>query len=246
MPTGKYLKYLIEAIFIILLILKIAEFTYTLPLQSDTLRHISTAKILKYPPIFNKDPFSFNVPNRYINYEFLSQKVFYIFYRWGNLFSLNILKLCILLTITLLIYLSYPLKTQIIFIKWAVIFLSLEVIGVFSVLRPHIFSMLFFTLIIYLSNRWKENYLVSIFVPFLIILWAHFHIMFILGSAIFIIYFLPKTKHKRISLLTMIILAELFLTTSYGCNLFWEVLDILKNVHLSYPVHKLNFEFFPF
>ena len=135
------------------------------------------------------DPYSFTAYNHpWINHEWLSELIFYFTYLWqgdaGLLFGKLLVGLCVAICLSKICCM----RQCHLFIYAVGMMLAIFVISPGFMIRPQIFSFLFFTLFVYLLHLWyhlKKNYLFLL--PLLMVLWVNLHGGFLMGWALLIL-----------------------------------------------------------
>lgn len=174
----------------------------------DVWFHLATGKVITHSrALLAGDPFTFIAaaemdPERsfLLNSYWLAQILMYASYMLGGLSGLIAVKIVVLLTIPLLLFLQGQQRGH---DKWVTILL-MSLCGwqtfSFTAERPQILSMLFFVILMWLlsvigyagqnstSARCKYNATAALFLPLLMVVWANCHPGFMLGSAVLVIY----------------------------------------------------------
>ena len=169
----------------------------------DLWGHIQFGKDLWHADHFiREDTYSFTAHgNPWINHEWLSELIFYGIYRYfgdaGLLFGKLGIGICIVTLLTRLC--RY--RNQMPVVYAIVMILSISVISPGFMIRPQVFSFLFFTLFFYLFYLHFEegkNYLFLL--PCLMIVWVNLHGGFLIGWVLIAAIVLWKTFARLIGL----------------------------------------------
>ncbi len=132
------------------------------------------------------DPYSFTAYGQpWINHEWLSEIIFYLTYRYlgdaGLLFGKLTIGLCIVAVLSNIC----AFRKQIALVYTTVMVLAISVISPGFMIRPHVFSFLFFTLflhVLHLHFAKRKNFLCLL--PCLMALWVNLHGGFLMGWAL--------------------------------------------------------------
>lgn len=159
----------------------------------DFFWHLATGRwIVDNLRLPSSDPFSYTTPVLLASRElfilksyWLSQVIYSILY---NLMGYNGIILLRFFIWSLLLYILYKranlqVKDSLILL-WLLIVSSMVLLINYPLERPHIWSFLFFNLLLYMLERGKSFYLI----PPLMLLWANMHGGYILGSLIIMVY----------------------------------------------------------
>ncbi|HEY4715984.1 MAG TPA: hypothetical protein VII00_02655, partial [bacterium] len=148
--------------------------------EPDLFLHLKIGELIINGHFPKNDPFTYIAEGTpWVPSEWLSQVIFYLFYARGGFKFLEIFTSLVVLIVFLLFFLLILRKSNVylaFFFAFITFFLTMNRIQP----RPHIFSYLFFVVILYiLKNRRKRLF----FLPLLFLLWSNFHPEFIMGIA---------------------------------------------------------------
>jgi hypothetical protein len=129
------------------------------------------------------DPYSFTAYNQpWINHEWIAELIFYFTYRFGSDTGLLIVKLVIGLCVVGCLFKTCHIREHLPLAFTIIMVLAIFVISPGFMIRPQIFSFLFFTLFVHLLFLFfikGKNYLFIL--PLLMIVWVNFHGGFLIG-----------------------------------------------------------------
>lgn len=211
--------------------------------------HLKTGEyIWENKKIPHKDLFSYTAENQeWTTHEWLSEVVFYLFYKYFGLISLIFLKGFIISITFYFIFVIAMKKAENINKAVFVVMLSMLTSAGSFLERPQIFSYLFFSILLYFLFLYKngENYLFLI--PTLALLWTNSHSSFPLLFLIFSVFLLNEIiKKNKIKNLIFIMLFSLifsfFNPNSYKIFLY-PFYTIFNPAHLENILewHSPNF-----
>ncbi|MEP7145381.1 MAG: hypothetical protein ABI792_00075 [bacterium] len=180
--------------------------TFKITGDDDVFWHLATGRyIVETHSVPSTDIFGFATEGQtWMPFEWGWDVLTYGIYNLGGYTALSIFKTLIFL----LIYFIFFLILRKFKISYTIIFLffTLLTFGIMDRLtpRPHIMSLLFFAVLLYIIIRYKyfnrENYKMLFFIPLIFLIWANMHMgiiagMFLMGIFItseIIIYFYPE------------------------------------------------------
>jgi len=191
-----------------------------------------------------EDIYSFTVfGGRWINHEWLSELIFSVIFRFFGVIGLLVLKAVIVVLIFSFIWHIIKMNTNKFLIKY-IAFIS----GVFVIsadiltLRPQLFSILFFSMYIYMIK--KDKFILS---PLIMLLWVNMHGGFLMGLLMGIFYFVKRKNSKSLFILFLLFMVTLinpyflnlhaFLYKSLTVDRYiseWQSLIYLKPFILNY------------
>jgi hypothetical protein len=202
--------------------------------EFDLFWHIKTGELmLQNHQLFYTDPYSFtHLGVDWINHEWLSQIIFAILYKIGNLPLIAFMNALI---IGLLIYQWFGrlLKAKIsVFMCLAVSFFVFLTTSAVWTPRPHLFSLLLFSTTLLVLQRYRRSQKAKAWwLPLIVILWVNLHSGFITGLVLLLLFNLSEgikllfnlsnrmqpLRYKHIVLISIICLLVSFLTP-YGVD----------------------------
>lgn len=211
---------LILAIFFSLVVFFIRD---SVMLDPDFGWHIETGNyILKYG-IPKTDPFSFTMPSyKFIEYEWLSDLIYAIFYPTLSMFGFSILQYLIIVSS---LFLLIGKK----FYKWtpAVVLFSTGELLMFPGVRPQIFTWIFFSIFLFILFDKKRRSKYIFLLPLLMIVWVNLHGGFAIGIFLLLLILITESYiNKKIYIKGFIaLLLSIFATfiNPYGIRI-WEVI----------------------
>ncbi|MDH4230469.1 MAG: hypothetical protein OEW04_00385 [Nitrospirota bacterium] len=200
-------------------------------MECDFFWHLKTGEwIWQHKSLPSEDPFAYTTPEGYserkhfiLTSYWLSQIIYYLSYLAGGMTGIIFLRFIV---VGLLIFLVLKRKAgdsilyECLLIIFIVFFLTR-----FSLERPHVYSFLFFPLILYLLDKIrdeddsfdeKKKYL---FLPLIMILWANMHGGYVLGQAVIVMYLVTeglKFTHHSLKPLSKKIYIRLLLAGMLG------------------------------
>jgi len=200
--------------------------------------HLRFGQIVLAKGIIYKDLFSYTMPSyNFIDHEWLSDVLLALFYPIIGKVGFSLIFASIL-SISLMI------QARIVRNRWVLIPFSLSGMSLFSVagIRPQLFSILFFSIIISLvlnkTNYEKYKYAV----PLLFLVWANLHGGFLVGIFVLLLFILFKfIKSKKIIIRDLSILLISIIATfinPYGLNLWKEILVSATDVSLRFRIEE--------
>jgi hypothetical protein len=228
-PQKVYSPYYDYALFIIFGIFIVLLTTFKITGDDDVFWHLATGKyIVETGHVPSQDIFGYVTQGQeWMPFEWGWDILTYGIYNIGGYTGLSIFRTIIFLLIFYIYFLIYK-KFK---ISPAISFLILTILafGTMDRLtpRPHIISLLFFVLILYIIIQYRyfnrNNYKILFFIPLIFLFWANMHMGIIAGMFLFgiwiiseaIIYFKPQSfSSKEIPALTkpeLVRLALIFL-----------------------------------
>lgn len=132
------------------------------------------------------DPYSFTAHGEpWLNHEWLAEVIFYLTYRFLGDAGLLFGKLIIGLFIVALLWRICGFQKHISLVTAGILTLAITVISPAFMIRPQVFSLLFFTLFVFLFYLYLEKDTDRLCgLPFLMALWVNLHGGFLIGWAI--------------------------------------------------------------
>lgn len=216
-PQKVYSPYYDYALFIIFGIFLVLLTTFKITGDDDVFWHLATGKyIVETGHVPSQDIFGYVTEGQeWMPFEWGWDILTYGIYNLGGYTALSILRTVIFLLIFFIYFLIYK-KFK---VSPTISFLILTILafGTMDRLtpRPHIISLLFFVLLLYIIIQYRyfnrNNYKILFFIPVIILLWANMHMGIIAGMFLLsiwfvseiIIYFKPQTfSSKEIPALT--------------------------------------------
>jgi len=241
-PLYNYGLIILFAVFIILLT------TFKITGDDDVFWHLATGKyIVETHHVPSTDIFGYVTQGQqWMPFEWGWDVLTYGIYNLGGYTALSVFRTIIFLLIFFILF--YILRKFKISYSLIFIFLILLAFGMIDRLtpRPHIMSMLFFVLLLYIITEYKyfnrRNYKILFFIPLIFLVWANMHMGIIAGIFLFgifvfseiIIYLKPQSFSSKeipalskqeitrlvlifvISILTMLINPNFFATYIYA------------------------------
>lgn len=223
-------------------------------LDGDLPRHLTFGGIIlserQIPPT---EPLIHPYENRpYTSHEWLSQTIYALIYSVGGLSALVLVAALLLSTTFYLLYAylveRFSLRLPTLFIvAWGAVATSLN-----WAIRPHLFSMLLFTLCLIWADRLRRGERISIWrFPVLMILWSNLHGIFIAGILILLSfavgwtvdYLFGKRDHpaigKRLWLALILSIAGSLLNPGLADSWF-RILGFVNNPYLMSRMLEAN------
>jgi len=158
--------------------------------------------ILKTRTVPRYDSYSYSHHGqRWINHEWLAELLFYAVFKTATSTGLIFLKVVLGFITTLLIFFSLKNKTENSVLKIIFLTLALSVINYGFLTRPQVFTYLFFTLLLFLIDKYenaKKSYLLYP-IPFIFLLWCNLHGGFIAGVGFLFLYLIFKILERNAS-----------------------------------------------
>ncbi len=135
----------------------------------------------------------------WINHEWLSELILYIIFILSKGLGLVIFKLFAGLSIASLIYISLSKNTKSVYLKLVFMILCFSILWSGFAIRPQIFTFLFFTLLIFLLDRFEntEDNRWIYCLPVIFLLWPNLHGGFITGVGFLLLYCLFKIRERK-------------------------------------------------
>jgi len=132
------------------------------------------------------DPYSFTAHGEpWINHEWLAEVIFYLSYRFLGDAGLLFGKLIIGLLVVALLWKTCTFQKNMSLVTAGILILAVIVISPAFMIRPQVFSLLFFTLFLFLLYLYLEKDTDRLYaLPFLMALWVNLHGGFLIGWAI--------------------------------------------------------------
>ena len=133
--------------------------------------------------------------SKWINHEWLSELVFYGVTRYAGPVGLLVLKTLIGLAIAFILYLSVTAKTRSVLLAMVFLFVSFSMMSFGFLIRPQIFTYFFFTLVIFLLEKFRgsERDVWIYPLPVIFLLWANMHGGFVAGLAVLFLFYAFRT-----------------------------------------------------
>lgn len=216
-PQKVYSPYYDYALFIIFGIFLVLLTTFKITGDDDVFWHLATGKyIVETGHVPSQDIFGYVTEGQeWMPFEWGWDILTYGIYNLGGYTALSIFRTAIFLLIFFIYFLIYK-KFK---VSPTISFLILTILafGTMDRLtpRPHIISLLFFVLLLYIIIQYRyfnrNNYKILFFIPVIILFWANMHMGIIAGMFLLsiwfiseiIIYFKPQTfSSKEIPALT--------------------------------------------
>ena len=153
--------------------------------------------------ILKQDIFSYTSEGKaWINHQWLAQVVFHSIYKIAGIQGLIIFKASIILIIFfLLLRLALALKSNITLVSFLIALIAVMSSGRFYV-RPELFSILFFTIFIYILFKWRYSEKCNIKLLFLLplceILWINLHAGAVIGIGLCFIFLIGELSQNLI------------------------------------------------
>ena len=187
---------LITFLFVLLVsVFKIANYDIWYHLKAGEVI-VGTHNILK------QDIFSYtSFGKTWINHQWLSQIIFSSIFKLAGIPGLIVFKACIILIVFfLLLRLALALKSNITLTSFLIILITCMSSGRFYV-RPELFSILFFTIFIYILFKWryseKRNIKLLFLLPLCEILWINLHAGAVIGIVLCFIFLIGELSRKK-------------------------------------------------
>lgn len=181
-------------------------------ISKDIWLHLKTGEyIFKNLEIPRYDLFSYTLGNhRWINHEWLTQIIFYIVFHLSGVLGLIALKAIVISAVFCLIFrLAYRKDNLIVSVFF--IIMALFAFNYRSSLSPEIFTFLFMAVFLYVIQKEKNIWVLSL----VQILWVNMHGYFIIGPFIVLLYMLGELVSRNFSKFRT--LAVLFIVIVLTC-----------------------------
>lgn len=209
----KILKYLFIFSFFILVI----SFLIFPVTDLDIWMHLVSGKyILENFKIPQSEFYSYTASGKpWIDHEWLSQAIFYIFYQASSYYGLILLRIIIFLLIFSVFFVILNKKTNY-FFATAISFITLLVSHDRFYLRPEVFTLLFTISYIYVLEQYclKPTKLIYL-LPILQILWVNLHGYFLLGIIVPLLFLIGQFFEKKDNSSNLFLLALLLVLASF-------------------------------
>ncbi|MFH1904501.1 MAG: tetratricopeptide repeat protein [bacterium] len=158
---------------------------------------VNTHNVLKHD-IFSYTSFG----KTWINQHWLSQVIFCSIYELAGITGLIVFKTGIILIVFfLLLKLASILRSNIILTSFLIVLIAAMSSGRFYV-RPNLFSILFFTIFIYILFKWryseKRNVRLVFLLPFCEVLWANLHAGAVIGIVLCFIFLIGELSQNLV------------------------------------------------
>jgi hypothetical protein len=195
------------------------------------------------------DPFSFTAYGQpWINHEWLSEIIFYLTYRQFGDAGLLFGKLSIGLCIVAVLSNICAFRKQMPIVYATVMVLAISVISPGFMIRPQVFSFLFFSLFLYVLHQYlSERRNLLFLLPCLMALWVNLHGGFLMGWTLLItvvtwktlthFIFGKKTKHLGALWMWLLIASAATLLNPYGYKL---LVFLYKTLSLPRQISEWN------
>lgn len=205
-----------------------------------------------------KDPYSFTAEgHRWINHEWLSEIIFYLTYQIFGSAGLLIGKLTIGLCMTAMIIKICGMRYRDPLILVIVLILASFVARKGFMIRPQLFSFLFFSVFLYLFHLFFEKQKNRLYlIPIIMVLWVNLHGGFLMGWALVMGVVGWKTlekliRGKQVDQLGMLWMWALLTSLStllnpYGINLLiflYESLSVPRQITEWAPIPLMDISF---
>ncbi|MBI2251623.1 MAG: tetratricopeptide repeat protein [Armatimonadetes bacterium] len=232
--------------------------------DTDTFWHLKAGELISKNKNFHfTDNYSCTAKGfPWRNYEWLSEIIFYITYIKGNFFALQILKSIIIMITFLFIFMAGYEFGKNLFVSWIITILACKASQHAFTIRPQIFSLLFFSIFLFLAVKFQNSFNTKKFLfifPLIMLIWANFHGAYIIGLIYFLMlmvfYALKRDSVKAKSLFLIFILS--FLAVFINPNtyhaitysLYWikdnpYTRTIVEFLPLRLDIHDSYFQFF--
>ncbi|MBL7068588.1 MAG: hypothetical protein ISS34_01845 [Candidatus Omnitrophica bacterium] len=219
MRTTKFLK----GIFILLILASASFFFFSInSTDTDLWGHLKFGEdIQKTQTVPRYDSYSYSFfGKRWINHEWLSELLFYTIFKFTTSTGLILFKVGLGFIITLLIFLALENKTKSGILKIIFILSALSVINYGFLTRPQVFTYLFFTLFVFLIDRYEKTgkYYMLYPLPFISLAWCNLHGGFIAGMGFLLLYLIFKIFEKKVTKRLVIITSLAALLTLINPN----------------------------
>jgi hypothetical protein len=206
--------------------------------------------IWKAKALIRTDPYSFTAYGQpWINHEWLAELIFYFTYFYLGDAGLLFGKLGIGLVIVALLYKLCSLRKSDSIVYAIIIVLAIAVISPGFMIRPQLFSFLFFTLYLYIFHFYfieKKSFFFLL--PFIMVIWANLHGGFLMGLVFLSIvvawetfsHFVLGKKENRMGILWLWFLLTSFSTliNPYGYKL---IVFLYKTLAEPRQISEWNF-----
>jgi len=138
------------------------------------------------------DPFSFtNYGHPWITHEWLSEIIYYLFYKAGKLYGLIIANTVFLSAVFTILYRLTRLRTGRPFMSAVLVMITAVLSSVFWVYRPHILGYICFLAFLYVLELYKMGHHRLLWIlPPIMVLWVNLHGSYIMGLILIVLYLL--------------------------------------------------------
>lgn len=211
-------RYLPSLIFVLLVLIALVSFLRPAT-DPDLGWHIRYGEIVYLENRFIRyDEFSHTMAGYTFSPYFLSEVIFYLLFRFGGLLALSVLS-SLLATVPFLLVAKFTVKKTPILAVAILIFAAIFVAMPFAGVRIQLISWLFFA-IFYLVfiGKYYLNLKVMFLLPLAIALWANLHFGFLIGIALFGLFFLVESFK--------------FVILKFYPNILWLKKDVLTQKEL--------------
>jgi hypothetical protein len=201
--------------------------------------------------------YSYTAPDHpWINHEWLAEIIFYLIFSLGGSTGLLIFKL-LLGFVTVHLICAYNLKTGA--NPWALMgsmALTIPALAPGFMVRPHLWTILFFTIFLYLLNKGLQDKLTLLYwIPFLMLVWVNCHGGVVAGLAVYAVVTLIEGSRSIITgtqswkplLASFLFSCLAVLINPHGMGLwdfFYHSLSVPRNITEWNPVPLPGTQFF--
>ena len=204
------------------------------------------------------DPYSFTAHGQpWINHEWLAELIFYLTYRYLGDAGLLFGKLGIGLFVVAVLCKICTFRKQLPLVYAVVMVLAISVISPGFMIRPQVFSFLFFSLFLYVLHLYlAERKNVLFLLPCLMALWVNLHAGFLMGWTLLgtvvawktLAHFIfgKKTKHLRTPWLWFLVTSVATLLNPYGYKLIaflYNTIAVPRQISEWEPVALLDMSY---
>ena len=186
----------IEHLWILLTLGTCFGYVCTQPLdQIDFWHYMKAGQVMSLSKsILDRDIFTFTIQNKpYINMHWASQIFYYFVYRIGGISLIEFLHATLVGVSFTLLYMLLKQRSRSLYIACIVTFFTFILSSTNFTLRPQGFSILFFTITLYLLKNKKLW-----FIPLLMVLWTNFHAAFVLGLILIAIEWIGESSSLKL------------------------------------------------
>lgn len=235
-----YLKY-IPVFLLFIFVVSLSTHTNS-ALNQDLGRHIKLGEmIVKTYSVPSINLFSYTNPKfPFVNHHWLSETIFYLLSTYFGILSISYLKIIIILTSLILIFLTCK-KISTINVATMSCFFMAQLLMARSDERPEVFGFLFFSALLtifFFQKEGKTTHKIVYLAPLILFLWVNTHITFIFGFLLLVLFLannviLKKGEKAKVWISVSTIALFLSLLNPHGLQGLLYPFSLFKNYGYS-------------